>query len=151
MKRWERGEHCFVSRRKSYEKSRLFEFQNVPHMSATCSLSKYIQKLVPKCIQKTGANSTSNHICEQLNSPNPIFVHNKKIVDLATFRSRSENFGSGLINLGLCQGNLENEFNHGEFEGTWRIIPFSKWLITMVSKSPNWGCGTPSKWPFHGL
>ena len=22
-----------------------------------------------------------------------------------------------------------------------------KWLITMVSyKSPNWGCGTPSKW-----
>ena len=18
-------------------------------------------------------------------------------------------------------------------------------------KSPNWGCGTPSKWPFHGL
>ena len=29
---------------------------------------------------------------------------------------------------------------------TWRIIPFSKWLITMVSKSPNWGC-SPSKWP----
>ena len=22
---------------------------------------------------------------------------------------------------------------------TWRIIPVSKWLITMVSKSPNWG------------
>ena len=22
---------------------------------------------------------------------------------------------------------------------TWRIIPFSKWLITMVSKSPKWG------------
>ena len=21
---------------------------------------------------------------------------------------------------------------------TWRIIPVSKWLITMVSKSPNW-------------
>ena len=35
--------------------------------------------------------------------------------------------------------------------GTWRIIPFSKWLVIMVSKSPNWGCGTPSKWPFHGL
>ena len=38
---------------------------------------------------------------------------------------------------------------------TWRIIPVSKWLITMVSKSPNWGCGTPYKWPnsmayFHG-
>ena len=22
-----------------------------------------------------------------------------------------------------------------------------KWLITMVIKSPKWGCGTPSKWP----
>ena len=33
---------------------------------------------------------------------------------------------------------------------TWRIIPFSKWLITMVSKSPNWGY-SPSKWPFYGL
>ena len=30
--------------------------------------------------------------------------------------------------------------------GTWRIIPFSKWLINMVSKSPNWGC-SPYKWP----
>ena len=30
--------------------------------------------------------------------------------------------------------------------GTWRIIPFSKWLITMVSKSPNWGY-SPSKSP----
>ena len=29
---------------------------------------------------------------------------------------------------------------------TWRIIPFSKWLIAMVSKSPNWGC-SPYKWP----
>ena len=29
---------------------------------------------------------------------------------------------------------------------TWRIIPLSKWLITMVSKSPNWGC-SPYKWP----
>ena len=27
----------------------------------------------------------------------------------------------------------------------WRIIPFSKWLITMDSKSPNWGY-SPSKW-----
>ena len=34
--------------------------------------------------------------------------------------------------------------------GTWRIIPVSKWLITMVIvyKSPkDRGCGTPSKWP----
>ena len=30
--------------------------------------------------------------------------------------------------------------------GTWSIIPFSKWLITMVSKSPNWGY-SPSTWP----
>ena len=30
--------------------------------------------------------------------------------------------------------------------GSWSIIPFSKWLITMVSKSPNWGCSL-SKWP----
>ena len=30
--------------------------------------------------------------------------------------------------------------------GTWRIIPVSKWLITMVSKSPNWGY-SPYKWP----
>ena len=30
--------------------------------------------------------------------------------------------------------------------GTWRIIPFSKWLIIRVSKSPNWGCSL-YKWP----
>ena len=30
--------------------------------------------------------------------------------------------------------------------GTCRITPVSKWLITMVSKSPNWGY-SPSKWP----
>ena len=29
---------------------------------------------------------------------------------------------------------------------TWRLIPFSNWLVTMVSKSPNWA----SKRPFHG-
>ncbi len=29
---------------------------------------------------------------------------------------------------------------------TWRTIPVSKCLITMVSKSPKWGC-SPSKWP----
>ena len=27
----------------------------------------------------------------------------------------------------------------GGWAPTWRIIPFSKWLITMVSKSPNLG------------
>ena len=25
-------------------------------------------------------------------------------------------------------------------EGTWRIIPFRKWLIALISKSSNWGC-----------
>ena len=30
---------------------------------------------------------------------------------------------------------------------TWRIIPVSKCLITMVSKFPKWGC-SPYKWPF---
>ena len=36
---------------------------------------------------------------------------------------------------------------------TWRIIPFSKWLITMVSKSPNWGYSPSkwSKWPLNGV
>ena len=29
---------------------------------------------------------------------------------------------------------------------TWRIIPFSQWFVTMVGKSPNWGC-SPSKQP----
>ena len=29
---------------------------------------------------------------------------------------------------------------------TWRTIPVSKWLITMVSKSPKWGY-SPYKWP----
>ena len=35
-------------------------------------------------------------------------------------------------------------------KSTWRIIPVSKWLITMVSKSPKEVC-SPSKWPFHSL
>ncbi len=39
-----------------------------------------------------------------------------------------------------------------DWMSTWRIIPVSKWLlITMVRKSCNWGCGTPSKWPFYVL
>ena len=36
--------------------------------------------------------------------------------------------------------------NPKEDPSTWRIIPFSKWLITMVSKSPKWGCSI-YKWP----
>ena len=27
-----------------------------------------------------------------------------------------------------------------QMSSTWRIIPFSKWLITMVNKSPKWDC-----------
>ena len=34
----------------------------------------------------------------------------------------------------------------GFWKTTWRIIPISKWLITMVCKSPNWGY-SPSKSP----
>ena len=42
-----------------------------------------------------------------------------------------------LASFGACEGS----------EGpAWRIIPFRKWLITMVSKSPKWGY-SPSKWP----
>ena len=35
---------------------------------------------------------------------------------------------------------------HGKAVPTWRIIPVSKWLVTMVSKSPKWGY-SPYKWP----
>ena len=41
-------------------------------------------------------------------------------------------------------------FKQSQHHSPWRIIPVSKWLITMVSKSPKWGC-SPYKWPFHGL
>ena len=76
---------------------------------------------------KTGANSTLNHTCEQLDLPNLIFIpHNKTIVELP---ARSENFGSGLINLGLCQGNLvEKEFNHGNLRGIPMTAPSGKGL-----------------------
>ena len=38
----------------------------------------------------------------------------------------------------LRQMGVENQVNHLLIvpSPTWRIIPFSKWLITMVSKSP---------------
>ena len=42
-------------------------------------------------------------------------------------------------------GNLW-QFLSGGSAATWRIIPVSKWLITMVSKCPKWGC-SPPKWP----
>ena len=38
----------------------------------------------------------------------------------------------------------------GKLGGFWWIIPISQWLITIVSRSPNWGCSL-FKWPFHGL
>ncbi len=38
-------------------------------------------------------------------------------------------------------------------ECTWRMG--SQWMEVINNngdrKSPNWGCGTPSKWPFYGL
>ena len=34
----------------------------------------------------------------------------------------------------------------GDWKPTWSIIPVSKWLKTMVSKSPKWGY-SPCKWP----
>ena len=36
--------------------------------------------------------------------------------------------------------------NTHNIRSTWRIIPFSQWFVTMVGKSPNWGC-SPSKQP----
>ena len=46
---------------------------------------------------------------------------------------------------------VETVDRNGEaiYPPAWRIIPFSRWLITMVSKSPNWG-GSPYKWPING-
>ena len=47
-----------------------------------------------------------------------------------------------LLNMGIFQQSLCEL----KPEGTWRTIPVSKWLITMVSKSPKWGY-SPYKWP----
>ena len=46
------------------------------------------------------------------------------------------------------QPQLVQDFSHQQYKQilTWRIIPFSKWLKTMISKSPKWGY-SPSKWP----
>ena len=46
----------------------------------------------------------------------------------------------------LCSVYMLNYETHA----TWRIIPLSMWLITIVSKSPNLVFSL-SKWPFHGL
>ncbi len=40
----------------------------------------------------------------------------------------------------------QKHINSPNTNHAWRIIPVRKWLITMVSKSPNWGCSN-SKWP----
>ena len=47
-----------------------------------------------------------------------------------------------------CQKWEESKLDGVPFLGL--IIPFSKWLITMVNQSPKWDC-SPSKWPFYGL
>ena len=50
--------------------------------------------------------------------------------------------------LGTIQDVLEGPGSHEQtgMYPAWRIIPVSKWLITMVSKSPKWGY-SPYKWP----
>ena len=67
-------------------------------------------------------------------------------------------FGEAFINASSAPGHLHlkklskdngplEPYRVSDFSWiTWRIIPLSKWLIAMVSKSPNWGC-SPSKWP----
>ena len=56
--------------------------------------------------------------------------------------AKSCSFQGGYISINL--GFLPNKLN--TVVTTWRIIPVSKWLITMVSKSPKWGY-SPYKWP----
>ena len=51
--------------------------------------------------------------------------------------------GERHLSLGVVSGLLIGFQKDGT---TWRIIPVSKWLITMVSKSPKWGY-SPYKWP----
>ena len=53
------------------------------------------------------------------------------------------------VSPGYLDPNLNAEFFkiHGNTRPiAWMIIPVSKWLITMVSKSPKWGY-SPYKWP----
>ena len=51
---------------------------------------------------------------------------------------------------GMFQGYVGKFLDYGKPRHTWRIIPASKWLVTLVSKSPKWG-DSLYKWPFHGL
>ena len=55
-------------------------------------------------------------------------------------------FMSFYLKLGilLC---LEFVLTLSKWGATWRIIPVSKWLITMVGKSPKGSVCSPSKWP----
>ena len=56
--------------------------------------------------------------------------------------------------IGIPHSKGEISTRNGHFDDsrftTWRIIPVSKWLIIMVSKSPKRGYSL-YKWPFHGL
>ena len=97
-----------------------------------------------------------------------IYIYYKSMVNVDKYSSPMEHLGSDspwgkksteprLFGLHLCglsfhlRLSMESPVNvalwtAGSCGHTWRIIPFNKWLITMVSKSPKWGC-SPSKWP----
>ena len=51
-----------------------------------------------------------------------------------------------MFRLIFCQG-VFFQMGWCNTTSTWRIIPVSKWLVSMVSKSAEWGC-SPSKGPF---
>ena len=57
--------------------------------------------------------------------------------------SEEKDTGSGTVS---SSGGTGGDILHIPGKHTWRIIPFSKWLITMVGKSPKLGY-SPSKWP----
>ena len=55
--------------------------------------------------------------------------------------------GSSEVRVGRAKGWKWRGKWWGSLGGTtWRIIPVSKWLVTMVSKSRKWGY-SPYKWP----
>ena len=70
-------------------------------------------------------------------APNVVFFHTKCVSKMGRVRSPKRRVRDDDFILGLCSDYPRI---------TWRIIPVSKWLITMVSKSPKWGY-SPYKWP----
>ena len=79
----------------------------------------------------------------------------------------SSTYHLGDFLLGTFSIRIEEQTNPSEEKDIWKYGGFQqgglqktsyledhprtrKWLVTMVSKSPKWGC-SPYKWPFHGL